>query len=84
MKNLINKKETKVICTICSKEIFNNYGEHIKNEHGEDKFKKAVLKAKASGMPDSKIGTVFNITFRQLERIITEAYGVNISMLTKQ
>ncbi|MDI6603403.1 MAG: DNA methyltransferase [Patescibacteria group bacterium] len=34
-------------------------------------------------MPDPQIGEVFGITFRQLEKIITDAYGVNISALKK-
>lgn len=34
-------------------------------------------------MPDQQIGEVFGITFRQLEKIITDAYGVNISILKK-
>jgi hypothetical protein len=42
-----------------------------------------VLNAKESGMPDPKIGEVFGIAFRQLEKIITDAYGVNISVLKK-
>ncbi len=49
--------------------------------HGEETFRKAVLEAKKSGLPDARIGEIFGITFRQLERIITETYGVNISTL---
>lgn len=73
--------ENKVACSICKKEIIENLGEHISKVHGEEKFKKAVLEAKSNGIPDPEIGTLFNVTFRQLENIITEAYGINISVL---
>ncbi|WP_456487856.1 DNA methyltransferase [Candidatus Alkanophaga liquidiphilum] len=70
-------------CPICKVRISGNIGEHIRKVHGEKEFKKAILKAKENGMPDPEIGEVFGITFRQLEKIITEAYGINISVLKK-
>lgn len=70
-------------CPICKSKIEGNLGQHIKNAHGEADFKKAVLRAKERGIPDYEIGEMFNITFKQLEKIITEAYGINISILKK-
>lgn len=70
-------------CPICQSPVGQNIGEHIRREHGEEEFRQAVLKAKEGGMADTQIGEQFGITFRQLERIITEAYGVNISTLKK-
>jgi len=70
-------------CPICKVKISGNIGEHIRNVHGEEEFKRAILKAKENGMPDPEIGEIFGITFRQLEKIITEAYGINISVLKK-
>jgi len=70
-------------CPFCKAEILTNLGEHIKNEHGDESYKLAVLKAKEEGIPDPKIGALFNINFKQLERIITEAYGINITSLKK-
>jgi hypothetical protein len=58
-------------------------GEHIRGTHGEEKFRRAVLEAKAGSMPDPEIGSRFGITFRQLEKLITETYGINISALKK-
>ncbi|MEW6455264.1 MAG: DNA methyltransferase [Acidobacteriota bacterium] len=70
-------------CPICKKPHYGNLGEHIRSQHSEKEFKESVLKAKEKGIPDPEIGTLFGITFRQLEEIITEAYGINISVLTK-
>ena len=68
-------------CPFCGIEIKNNLGHHIRETHGEKQFKQAVLMAKSSGMSDPEIGAHFGISFRQLEQIITEAYGANISVL---
>ncbi len=70
-------------CSICQKPFDGSVGEHIRSKHGEEEFKRAVLKAKERGIPDQEIGALFGVTFRQLEEIITEAYGINISILKK-
>ena len=70
-------------CPFCNLEVSGNLGDHIKSKHGENNYNLAVLKAKEQGIPDPKIGNLFNINFKQLQRIITEAYGVNISTLKK-
>ena len=78
-----NAQEAKSNCPICHVFIANSLGEHIRKEHGEEEFRQAILKAKEEGMPDPEIGSLFGITFKQLEEIITEAYGINISTLKK-
>ncbi len=80
----LNAQEAKNKCPICYISLANSLGEHIRKEHGEEEFRQTVLKAKESGMADPEIGSLFGITFKQLEEIITEAYGVNISMLKKR
>ena len=70
-------------CPLCKVRVNGNVGEHIKKVHGEEEFKKVILKVKRQGIPDPEIGDIFGITFRQLEKIITEAYGINISVLKK-
>lgn len=70
-------------CPVCHNYQSNYLGSHIRNEHGEKALSQSVLKAKESGMPDPEIGEIFGITFRQLEKIITDAYGVNISVLKR-
>lgn len=67
-------------CPYCNQKIDKNLGTHIKGSHGEDKFKEAVINAKKKGIQDSEIGEVFGITFRELEKIITERFGINISI----
>jgi DNA modification methylase len=71
------------ICPICHMAALNNLGEHIRNTHGQEEFRRAVLEAKAGSMPDPEIGSRFGITFKQLEKLITETYGINISALEK-
>ncbi len=68
-------------CPVCGERTSQHLETHLRQEHGEDAFRSAVLKAKAAGMPDAEIGATFGISFRQLEQIITEACGVNVSSL---
>ncbi len=70
-------------CPVCDVVVEENLGEHIRNVHGEGTFRNAVLKAKESGMPDPDLGAIYGITFKQLQEIITEAYGINISVLKR-
>jgi hypothetical protein len=72
-----------ITCPICRKNISNPVGPHIRKEHGEEAFKRAILSAKEKGMPDPEIGAKFGISFNKLEAIITETYGANISVLKK-
>jgi DNA modification methylase len=85
MSKLIELTRCKVgiFCPICHTPVSNNLGHHIRDTHGEWDFKQIVLRAKEDGMSDPKIGSLFGINFKQLERIITEAYGINISVLEK-
>ncbi|HAW50404.1 TPA: hypothetical protein DCX16_05605 [bacterium] len=80
---MINMQKLKNECPFCRGAFNVTLGEHIRSQHGEREFKQAVLKAKEIGISDPEIGTLFGITFRQLEEIITEAYGINISTLKK-
>jgi len=78
-----NLFKIKLECPICRKTFDGVIGEHIRSQHGEREFRQAVLEAKERGMPDQEIGILFGITFKQLEEIITETYGINISVLKK-
>ncbi len=80
---MINMQKLMSECSICKKPFNGNLGDHIRSQHGEAEFKRVVLQAKEKGISDPEIGVLFNITFRQLEEIITEAYGINISVLTR-
>lgn len=71
------------LCPLCHEYQEENLGKHIREAHGEEAFRKAVLAAKESGFSDAWIGESFGITFRQLEQIITEAYGANVSILKR-
>jgi SAM-dependent methyltransferase len=77
------RQAVRAICPFCGQPLVNRLGGHIREAHGEDRFRQAVLKAKAGGMPDAEIGAQFGISFRQLERLITETYSVNVSALRR-
>jgi DNA modification methylase len=70
------------VCPVCGLEQDEPVGAHIRQQHGERAFVQAVLDAKRTGMNDVQIGEQFGITFKQLERIITQAVGVNVSTLS--
>lgn len=78
-----NSEGMEITCPICRNYKNKCLAEHIRKEHDKSALQQAVLDAKRSGMSDSQIGKIFGITFRQLEKIITDAYGVNISVLGK-
>jgi SAM-dependent methyltransferase len=69
-------------CPLCGLQQANPVGAHIRQQHGEEAFVQAVVAAKRAGMSDAQIGEQFGITFKQLERIITQAVGVNVSTLS--
>lgn len=71
----------KARCPLCELPVDGRLGDHLREAHGEDGFRQAVLEAKRDGMPDAEIGARFGISFRQLEQLITEAYGANVSVL---
>ncbi len=81
---MINIHKLKNKCPVCGELFEGVIGDHIRSQHGEEEFKQAILRAKESGIPDAEIGSLFGITFRQLEEIITQAYGINISVLKKK
>ncbi|MFW6117956.1 MAG: DNA methyltransferase [Chloroflexota bacterium] len=82
MKSVRSVYRERNICPICQI-VAGSLGEHIRNAHGEEEFEQAVLEAKAEGMSDPEIGSRFGITFKQLEKLITGVYGINISALKK-
>jgi len=45
----------------------------------EEELKKTILQKKAMGTPDLEIGQKYGVTFRYIERLITNSHGVNIS-----
>ena len=47
----------------------------------EKELQEAILREKAKGTPDMKIGQKYGVTFRYIERVITRTQGLNISAL---
>lgn len=74
---------SKYPCMFCGSLIPAPLADHVKQIHGEDALKHAILDDKQHGMSDPHIGAKYGISFRYLERIITEATGTNVSILTR-
>lgn len=87
MKPVVKRLKTLVqkafVCPVCHEYWGEGLGKHIQEAHGKEAFQKAVISAKESGLSDALIGEIFGITFRQLERIVTETYGLNVSCLKR-
>jgi len=81
MKDLLLKSG--YVCPLCGLEQHEPVGAHIRQQHGEQAFVQAVLEAKRAGLSDAQIGEQFGMTFKQLERMITQAVGVNVSSLSR-
>ncbi len=47
----------------------------------EKELEKAILREKARGVSDLEIGQKYGVTYRYIERLITKAEGVNVSVL---
>lgn len=71
----------KNICPICHIAVVDSLGEHLRSTHGEGEFRRAVLEAKEGGMPDPQIGSRFGISFKQVEKLTPETYGITASVL---
>lgn len=49
----------------------------------EEQLKEAILKEKALGTPDIEIGEKYGVSYKYIEKIITQEKGINISSLSK-
>ncbi|MGB9877129.1 MAG: TRM11 family SAM-dependent methyltransferase [bacterium] len=78
----MNEKEK--ICPICHRPFSFSLKKHIHTEHSEEELTKAILVAKRQGIPDVQIGKLFQLSFKKLEKILTNALGANISPLSVQ
>ena len=45
----------------------------------EEELREIILQEKARGTPDLEIGQKYGVTYRYIERLITESQGINIS-----
>ncbi|MCS6861549.1 MAG: DNA methyltransferase [Abditibacteriales bacterium] len=71
------------VCPFCATVVAVPLAEHIQQAHGADALKRAVLADKQRGLSDPFIGAKYGISFRYLERVITEAIGANVSVLAR-
>ncbi len=78
-----SESQEQLTCPLCDEPVDGNLGPHIRQTHGEEAFRQAVLAAKERGMPDPEIGARYGVSFNTLQQIITEAYGANISVLKR-
>ncbi|MGB9863862.1 MAG: DNA methyltransferase [Candidatus Saccharicenans sp.] len=47
----------------------------------EEELQQAILREKAQGTPDEEIGAKFGVSYKYIEKVITQAKGINISNL---
>jgi hypothetical protein len=47
----------------------------------EEELKKAILEEKAKGTSDLEIGQKYGVTFRYIEKLITNSKGINVTKL---
>lgn len=71
-------------CPICSQTVEDAIGKHINAVHSREEIKHSILEMKEKGISDPEIGEIFGITFKELEKIIIESYGINVSILKKK
>ncbi|GAB4534425.1 MAG: hypothetical protein Kow0063_17500 [Anaerolineae bacterium] len=81
--HLTEELQEQIQCPLCCENVDSNLRSHIVDVHGEEEFRRAVLADKERGMPDPEIGERYGISFGTLEQLITEAYGVNVSVLKR-
>ncbi len=79
----MHELQAQCTCPLCDEYGDGNLGSHIRQAHGEEAFRRAVLAAKEQGMPDPEIGARYGVSFNSLQEIVTEAYGANISVLKR-
>lgn len=52
---------------------------HKVSFESEEELREVILQEKARGTPDLEIGQKYGVTYRYIERLITESQGINIS-----
>lgn len=67
-------------CPICEV-VTNKISEHLRRFHEEKEIESAIIRDKNRGVSDIEIGKKYRITYRQLEKIIRKATGVNVSVI---
>ncbi len=45
----------------------------------ENELQEVILQEKKKGMPDLEIGQKYGVTFRYIEKLITQSHGINVS-----
>ncbi len=70
-------------CPLCDKDVENHLGAHIRQSHGEEAFRQAILDAKARGLSDAEIGARYGVAYHALQQMITAACGANVSVLAR-
>lgn len=67
-------------CPVCNVHV-NRLPEHLRSSHREKEIESAIISDKSKGLSDTEIGKKYWITYRQLEKIIRKATGVNVSSI---
>lgn len=69
------------VCPLCKTEVEGTLSSHFKEFHSVKLFEESILTDVNNGMPDVEIGRKYGITFRNLEKLITRAKGINVGFI---
>lgn len=76
----LSSVKTDLACPICAEESA-SLPDHVQSLHSQQEVQQAILRDKAVGVADIEIGRRYGVTYRYIEKLITEREGVNISQL---
>lgn len=67
------------LCPLCHTPTTGSLRAHIQRQHGLEELHRAVVEDKQRGLSDEEIGQRYGISFGTLQRLMTSAFGVNVS-----
>lgn len=62
-------------CRICRDRFSSDLGMHMRQEHGDEAWRSAILDAKDAGVSDVQIGRILNVSFNALSEMLLEKKG---------
>ncbi|MCL4278081.1 DNA methyltransferase [Candidatus Kuenenia stuttgartiensis] len=68
-------------CTLCNSEVKHALSSHFKESHSIKLLEESILTDVDNGMPEVEIGRKYGITFRYLEKLITQSKGINVGFI---
>lgn len=67
----LSSAEFTLTCPICAEEV-SSLQTHVQSSHSEQEIQDAIFRDKARGIPDIEIGRKYGVTFRYVEKLVTQ------------